>query len=828
MNTSGIHYIRDSKGGIYEIEEENLEKALAVDDDYEYLYDYKPGVTNQAPETPMPSSPGIASQQQSSPMDTQTVDTSTQSPSQVAPQPAESNSQANVFMRDKDGGVFEIPQSNVEAAQKAGGIIVDRDGNEPAAPEPDSWGKLGARSAKTIGSEIVGSVPDTVSAIYNIPASIQNATNEVTKNDPYVIDPISGFPAPNAQSDMVPLPLIPSAADAIDSAIDKATNNYTKTEEGDSLQAALKMGTAIATPGSFAKVAAKSGKQGVAKALNTIGTTNPTGVGIGAATGAGTSEAKKAGYGTAASIGIGLGAGLGAGVAAHVGASAAKSLDIKLALAKLTGNSPKNIDMEAVHAAEKAGLDAQNTFFTKSSGLALVDQQISKTPYFGTKQAKKTQVIDQKYEQAVNEAIDDVGKKMVDSGNALDTGSMLKDTMIGTQDIVSNESQLLYRQSSSSLPKNASEIPHNVAIQFKRLKRKINKSLNPSESEKFVLNFINETESKLFSKETVPASKLSIGHDLELKYVPNDKISSASLSPIPVDRLVASKVSLNDIIDWNIATPPGAKGYLKLIQNAYLKDIASYGKTNPSWYNNFKEADSFYGKFLGDEALGSKTLRKKIFAQEDPDKILGTLTKISDFRKIEQSLATNIPNSPGAKFFDSIKREKLSDLIMGKLVDPKTGSISYGGFSKSLEDPSNKELIRYLAGDKYKDLQNLNEYAKAAVRRSRRVPNPSGTAPTKTVISSIGNVVTAGVVGGIASGITAGVTPLAGVAVLGAGLNWLVNNKTMLKWGIEGAKKQAAGDIKAANTFYNRIEKSMKKDLGEDFFKSFIASASNK
>lgn len=136
MDTLGKHYIKDSKGGIYEIEEENLEKALAVDDDYEYLYDYKPGVTTQAPETPIPTSPEIASQQQSSPMEPQTVDPSTQSPSQVAPQPAESNSQANVFMRDKDGGVFEIPQANVEEAKKAGGIIVDRDGKEQNAQQP--------------------------------------------------------------------------------------------------------------------------------------------------------------------------------------------------------------------------------------------------------------------------------------------------------------------------------------------------------------------------------------------------------------------------------------------------------------------------------------------------------------------------------------------------------------------------------------------------------------------------------------------------------------------------------------------------------------------
>lgn len=788
MNTSGIHYIRDSKGGIYEIEEENLEKALAVDDDYEYLYDYKPGVTNQAPETSIATSPGISSQQQSSPMDTQTVDPSTQPPSQVAPQPGESNSEANVFMRDKDGGVFEIPQANVEEAKKAGGIIVDRDGNEPADPEPDSWGKLAARSLKTIGSEIVGAIPDTAAAIYNIPASIQNATRaSMEKFDPNYMGENDFVPVSQQQD----LPLIPSAAAAVDSAIDKTTNDYTKTQEGDSLQSALRLGTAVATPGGLAKTAAKYGQKGASKVLSALGTTEKKGIASAAATGAITEEANKAGYGVPASIALGLAGGAGASISA----AAFNQLNKRLALASLTGNSPKNINLDAVKAAENQGLDYMNTLVNESNGLAVGEQLVSKTPYFGTRQAKKADIIDKQYAQAVDQAINDVGKKIVDSDSSFDIGSMIKDTFEKVKDSVKNEKNALYETANLLLPEGDAISPKNLINAVNDI-RKNTKTLVASPDESFVLSYLDKIERGVV-----------IGGE-----------NARMIAPVPVDMLVGSKISINDIINWDV-NASGAKNQLRKIQQAIKNDLEEYGKKNPEWYNKFNEADAFYGKYLGDEALGSNTLRS-IYKQENPEKILPSLNKISDFKAIEQSLGSQ---SNGQHLFNSIKREKLTDLIMGKAINPTSGTISYAGFSKALESPANKELIKYLSGDKYKDLQDFNAYAKAAVRRNQRNPNPSGTASTKTVISTLIAGITGVAVRGSIAGVGAASAPIALGFGVGKLFEWVLNNKRQLNVAIKGAKSIANGDSKAAGTYSQRLLRDIEKDLGSDFFRQLIA-----
>ena len=165
---------------------------------------------------------------------------------------------------------------------------------------------------------------------------------------------------------------------------------------------------------------------------------------------------------------------------------------------------------------------------------------------------------------------------------------------------------------------------------------------------------------------------------------------------------------------------------------------------------------------------------------------------------------------------------------MGKTINPQSEAVSYSGFSKAMENKQNQDLVKYLAGDNYKDLENFNKYAKAAVRHNQRNPNPSGTASTKTILGAVGATFTATVAGGFVNGITGGVIPLAASGVLVSGLSWLVNNKTALKWGIEAAKKQAAGDYKAVNTYSRRLENAMKKDLGEDFVRQFIVLSEQK
>jgi hypothetical protein len=675
-----------------------------------------------------------------------------------------------------DNKTYEVPEKDLQKAASMGGKIVTQ--------EKDSIGKLVARSAKTIGSEVIGSVPDLATSVYNIPATLENAkTPSMKKNSQSYFVPESPFPEASVYPD-AQLPIIPSVAHAIDSSIDKATDDYTKTEEGDSLQSGLRLASAVATPGGLAKAATKLGQKGVAKGLGALGTTEPIGLAAAGTTGIASEEAAKSGYGAGTSIGLGLAAGAGVGT---VGALS-KALNTKLALAKLTGNSPKNINLEAVDAAASAGLEIPNTIANESKSLAHFEQVISKAPYFGTKYAKKLNESDKSYANKVQEAIKNVGEKLVDSESSLDIGNMIKETFNKVKQSVIDEKDALYDAAIAGIPQGAKIVPTHTIKTMNKIKDSI-QTLRADPAESFLLNYINDVQ-PLMGKS----------------------------KPIPVMLIAGSKRSLNGIIDWDKESIGAAKR-LKEIQHAYKEDLKKYGKINPEWYKKFSKADNFYGKYLGDKALGSDTL-KKIYSQENPEKIIENLKNISDFEKLSQSLGHD---KSGQQFFNSIKREKLVDLISGKVVNQNSDTVSYLGFSKALENKQNKELIKYLAGDNYSQLEKLNTYAKAATRHKSRNPNPSGTAPTKLIYTmltgGVGGALTKGVVGAV-TGLTG---PLALGGVLGSTLSWLLTNKKALNWGIEAARKQASGKYKAAETISNRLVRLMKEDLGDDVAKQFIA-----
>ena len=688
-----------------------------------------------------------------------------------------------------DGLSFDVPENDLAEARRMGGQVVNVDPNYYDA------GKLSARSVKSLASGAVGGLADTATSIYNLPAMAENAkTPEMKANSPSGFAPESFVPEAPAYPE-AQIPLIPSAEHAIDSSIDEATGGYTKTQEGDSFQAGLRMVGGVALPGGLAKGAAKIGAKGAAKVLGALGTIKPTGLAAAGAAGAASSEASKAGYGGVASTAIGLGAGAITGGAPGV----AKALNAKLALAKLTGNSPKNINLKAVEAFEAAGLPYTNTTVNESRALSLVDQLISKTPHYGTKQAETLRVNDKAYEIALDEAIAKVGERIAqhDSPSSLDTGNIIKEVFEDTKAVTNKIKNELYGESNKLLPPGAEGMPSHLSGSINNIRKTI-KTLRPSTDETFLLKYLD---------------------DLEAGFILGGE-GAKTILPVPVEMLVGTKRSLNDIINWDVKAS-GVRNQLKQLQHASQQDIEAYGKTNQKWYESYKKADSFYGERLGSKAFSSDTVKKKILSEENPEKILGTLNDISDFKALKQSLGVT---DSGSKFFNSIKREKLTDLIMGKTINTNKESVNYSGFAKAMENPRTKELIKYLAGDNYKELDKFLSVSKAAIRRNDRIPNPSGTAPTNTVINSILGSMggTAGMIAGLKS--TAGSS--GGLLAAAYGLNWLITNKKMLNIGIEAAKKQAAGDLKAANILSGRIERSMINDLGDDFVRQFIALSS--
>lgn len=746
-----IYKIKRPDGQIWDIPEENLDKAISLGG---HLVADSPISANQV-DTPPPT-----------------------------------DSEKIFKVRRPDGQVWDIPESNLGRAQQLGGQIVDE--SQTIDSEYNDIAKTTARSAKTLGAAVIGSLPDLASSVYNLPAMAENAkTPDIKANSPSHFVPESPFPEapvyPEAQ-----LPLIPSAEHAIEESIDEATGGYTKTHEGDSLQSGLKVAGAVFSPGGLSKLAGKVGQAGVSSVLGALGTTKPAGLAAAGATGIASQEATNAGYGVAASTAIGLGAGIGTGV----GTAVAKAFNTKLALAKLTGNSPKNIDLKAVEAFEGAGLPYTNTTVNESRGLTLVDQVVSKTPFFGSRQAKKLAKNDESYTQAIELSIDKVGEKIVNSENpsSLNMGNIIKDVFDDIKDFVVNEKNELYQMSNANLPSGANWKPTNIVNTINEIRNKT-KTLVASPDQTSVLSYLDKLETGIV-----------LGGE-----------SAKVITPVPVEMLVGTKISINDIINWDI-NASGAKNQLRKVQHAIKQDLEDYGKTNPEWYKTFTEADAYFGEKFGDKAFGSKVVRKKILGQKNPEKILPSLNDISEFKSLEQSLSVT---EKGAKFFDSIKREKLADLIMGKTINPSSESVRYSGFAKVMENPKTKELIKYLSGEQYKDLEKLNYIAKAVVKKNTRNPNPSGTAPTNLIMKVILGAFGGGTAANI--GLASSLEGLGFAAVGSSGLSWLINNRSALKWGIEAAKKEASGDLKAANILSGRIERSMAKDLGEDFVKQFIA-----
>ena len=147
--------------------------------------------------------------------------------------------------------------------------------------------------AKAITAGVAGAIPDTLSLAYNLPAMAQNA--QVAAGN-YQANPYAFDFAP-AEEMTAPVPLIPSATEAIDQGIDTATGGYTTTPEDQKyINEGLKTGASFLTGGGLAKTA----QGGIAKLGSMIGSTSPLQAAGAAAMGGTTSYLADQGAGTGA------------------------------------------------------------------------------------------------------------------------------------------------------------------------------------------------------------------------------------------------------------------------------------------------------------------------------------------------------------------------------------------------------------------------------------------------------------------------------------------------------------------------------------------------
>jgi len=302
-----------------------------------------------------------------------------------------------------------------------------------------TWGRAGARSGKSIVAGYVGGTADLATSPYNLSASVSNIKNQAIDSQNLDREAYARAESMGGEIPYMPyggeVPTIPSAVEGIDKGIDTITQGYTATPEDQKyIQEGLKITGSMAGGAAWAKLVETVGARGISEIVKALSSTKPSNLAGGFVAGATASKLESDyEYGKVPSIIAGTVAGglTGAGLSSNL---------FQNVKGKVTGYSPKNINLEAVQAAEKAGLDYPSTLVNESKPIAGIEQLVQRTPILGTKYNRKLQNIDQAYGEKVKDSIKSVGNKISESTEQADMlheiGSSLKGTLEKTRDLV--------------------------------------------------------------------------------------------------------------------------------------------------------------------------------------------------------------------------------------------------------------------------------------------------------------------------------------------------------------------------------------------------------
>jgi hypothetical protein len=547
---------------------------------------------------------------------------------------------------------------------------------QPARQQENSWGKLAARMGKSAIAGMGGGVIDAVTAAYNIPAALTNTANDLNKDNPWEIDPVSGMPVPKTVGERAELPLIPSVTEAIDKGIDQATDGYTRTPEQEKwFQEGIKFASSVASGGGLASVAGKAGYKGTGTLLKATGSTKPSVIAGAGASGAAMQKAEESHLSTPGSIASGIGAGL----ATEAALSALNPKAIARRATALAGFGRGNLNVSAIDAAKNLSIDLPGVAATKGVVPAFAHQTMGKFPYFGDKLKDKIQTASKQYQKAWEGMLDSVGApKTEDVSKTIDRS---------------------YELMRTTIPEGAAVVPTPILEAITEIEGNLKTAVH-SDPTKKLFSIMGEFKKAL----APPKPALPDGFD-KLPPIIQEKVLAAipqGANPIPVKELVRQKVELNKIMsDRNIFDrhDTDSLGFLHTLKDGVTQTLEQYGAMNPKFMKALKRADE--------------------------------------------------------QFARTAKREALDDVLAGKIVDPKTGEVSYNSLLGILNDRKQQKFLKnQLGAANYRKLEDFVNVAKAMESIKRNNPNPSGSATMGSVMGlitslALGNVtLPAKVIGG--------------------------------------------------------------------------------
>lgn len=676
-----------------------------------------------------------------------------------------------------------------------------------------TWGRAGARSAKSLVAGYVGGTADLATSPYNLSASVSNIKNQAIDSQNLDREAYARAESMGGEIPYMPyggeVPTIPSAVEGIDKGIDTITQGYTATpEDQKALQEGLKITGSMAGGVAYAKLVERFGAESASHLLKALSSTKGRDLAGGFTAGVTAEKMKEKGHNPLLAEAEGIGAGLAATLATIFTKGSVGSSPKFLSV---LGHDPKNYNVDLYHAAQDIGMgdSAPIGLFNQSKRYAGNEQIVQRTPVAGTKHNRDLSQANEQFVENLKDETTNVGEQISRSSDAgqraLDVGTSIKQTLKEAEYVIKKEAGWMYEQAKHGLPADKMASLTHVESEIKKL-REITRTLKDSRQQTFLTSWLNDLEKRIYKTEGKEATFWV--SPTESKTIKPKKVSK----DVDINDVTGTKISLNDDIDWN-PEAAGVKELLKGLKGAFDKDISVYGAKSSEhgkWYNTFKEADSFYGKYLGDETgLANSTLRG-ILKQDDPEKILSKLNNVSDFVALEGFLSKT---KEGQKFFESIKREKIDSIFaksMESVLNEKDGRISWHSLAKNLSDPARAVLIKHLAGEQtYKQLQSFAKYAEGMTARFKRNPNASGSAQEGIVLAVIG-----GAIGG-GGGIISAVKGLGKAALAGSILSWTVTNRKLMNIALNAAKASSEGRRKDAVKWGAMLDKSFTEEFGE-------------
>ena len=498
--------------------------------------------------------------------------------------------------------------------------------------------KGAARTAKSLGSGLVGGTADFISMPYNLAATMFNALKEskLAKD----LDPASramleaeGFYL--GESGSPDIPTVPSAVDAVDHGVDSITGGYTQTPENEkSIHEGLKAVGSMASVGGAAKGAVKFGANKIGNVLEKFGSTKARDLTAGAISSGVTSYAMENGQ----NLPVAFGEGIGAGVVAQSILKNAFKLPTKLA-----GFGKDSLKLDAIESSKNLGVDLPNIAATSAKLPNFGYNLLAKAPFLGDELKNNMQTASTQFQKAWGAMLDSVGAPKTEE--------------------LSKEVSAAYASVKKAIPKDAAVMPSPMLNAIAEIEQELQSTFHAEPTKKLF------TIMKDIKEALVPKVKLPEGFEKYPKVVQDQILTELkkdiTVAPIPVKVLLRQKVELNKAMrDKNIfdRTDTDSLGWLKKIQGATNETLEEYGAQNPKFFKELKQADEKFARTAKREDLDD-LLSGKIHDPHTGEVAYTPLVKVLKDRGRQKFLKNKLGDSNYEKLEDFVNVAQAMDAV---------------------------------------------------------------------------------------------------------------------------------------------------------------------